>query len=50
MRLMNEIAAAAKAGMRMAGNLIGIDSEVVDEIANVSKDAGDEYIKDKLKE
>ena len=43
------LTAAAKAGMRMAGNLIGIDSEVVDEFASVSKDAGDEYIKGKLK-
>lgn len=44
------LTAAAKAGMRMAGNLIGIDSDMVDEIANMSKDAGDEYIKEKLKD
>lgn len=43
------LTAMAKAGMRMAGNLIGVDSDVLEEIANVSKDAGDEYIKQKLK-
>jgi hypothetical protein len=44
------LTAVAKAGMRMAGNFIGIDSDVVDEISSMSKDAGDEYIKGKLKD
>lgn len=42
--------AIGKAGLRVVGNFVGIDADTVNEISDITKDAGDEYIKKRLQE
>jgi KAP family P-loop domain len=42
--------AIAKAALRAAGNAVGIDSEIVNEVSDATKDSGDEYIKKRLQD